>query len=124
MNATAPPTPPGPQPPPRPHARRPLRRDRSHRMLGGVAAGIARTYGLDVVLVRVLWVIAGFLWIGIPAYVVAWIAIPDESGDNSFAEERPRDAGMLLALALIGIGVLIFFQHIVPGGWAVGGRLA
>jgi phage shock protein PspC (stress-responsive transcriptional regulator) len=123
MNATAPPTPPGPQPPP-PHARRPLRRDRSHRMLGGVAAGIARTYGLDIVLVRVLWVIAGFLWIGIPAYVVAWIAIPGDSDDGSFADERPRDAGMIVALALIGVGVLIFFQHIVPGGWAVGGRLA
>ena len=47
----------------------------AHRVLGGVAAGIARTYGIDVSLVRVLWVIAGVFWIGIPAYVVAWIAI-------------------------------------------------
>src|SRR5262249_25200242 len=69
MNATAPPEPPAPQAPPH----RVLRRDRSNRVLGGVAAGIARTYGVDVVLVRGIWVIAAVFWVGIPAYVIAWI---------------------------------------------------
>jgi phage shock protein PspC (stress-responsive transcriptional regulator)/predicted membrane protein len=112
--------PPGPpQPPPAP-PRRQLRRDRANRVLGGVAAGIARTYGIDVTLVRVLWIIAAIAWIGIPAYVVAWIAIPPD--DGSPADERPRDIGLLAGLALIGIGVLIAANHFVPGGLRFGGR--
>jgi hypothetical protein len=69
-----------------------------------VAAGIARTYGIDVSLVRVLWIIAGVFWIGIPAYVVAWIAIAPGDGDDCDADQ-PRDFGLLAALALIGIGI-------------------
>ena len=122
MDATAPsspPVPPGPpQPPPAPPRR--LRRDRRHRVLGGVAAGIARTYGIDVTLVRVLWIIAAIAWIGIPAYVVAWIALPPD--DGAPADERPRDIGLLVGLALVGIGVLIAGNHLLPGGFHFGGR--
>jgi phage shock protein PspC (stress-responsive transcriptional regulator)/predicted membrane protein len=113
-----PPMPPSPPAPPPPRHRR-LRRDRSHRVLGGVAAGIAETYGLDVLLVRVLWIIAAIAWIGIPAYVVAWIAIP--AGDGEGGEvDTPRDFGMLIALALIGIGVLVAVDQVLPGAWHAG----
>src|SRR3954453_23619487 len=114
-----PPGPPGPPQPPAAPPRRALRRDRANRILGGVAAGIARTYGLDVTLVRVLWIIAAIAWIGIPAYVVAWIAIPPDDGR---ADERPRDIGLLAGLALVGIGVLIAANRFVPDGLRVGGR--
>jgi phage shock protein PspC (stress-responsive transcriptional regulator)/predicted membrane protein len=97
-----------------------LRRDRANRVLGGVAAGIARTYGIDVTLVRVLWIIAAIAWIGIPAYVVAWIAIPPD--DGSSAEERPRDIGLLVGLALVGAGALIAANHLVPQSLRMGGR--
>jgi len=66
-------------------------------MLGGVAAGIARTYGIDVLLVRVLFVVAGVLWIGVPAYVIAWIAIAPDDGPPVFTPGR-RDPKMILAL--------------------------
>jgi phage shock protein PspC (stress-responsive transcriptional regulator) len=81
-----------------------------------VAAGIARTYGIDVSLVRVLWIIAGVFWIGIPAYVVAWIAIAPGDGDDS-DEDHPRDFGLLAALALIGIGVAIALGRWLPDGF-------
>jgi phage shock protein PspC (stress-responsive transcriptional regulator)/predicted membrane protein len=123
MDASAPPAPPvppgPPQPPPAP-PRQHLRRDRANRVLGGVAAGIARTYGIDVTLVRVLWIIAAIAWIGIPAYVVAWIAIPPD--DGSLADERPRDIGLLAGLALIFIGVCIAANYLLPGGFLFGGR--
>ena len=118
---TPPPSPPippsAPVPPPPRHRR--LRRDRSHRVLGGVAAGIAETYGLDVLLVRVLWIIAAIAWIGIPAYVVAWIAIPAGDGEGHDVD-TPRDFGMLIALALIGIGVLVAVDQVLPGAWHAG----
>lgn len=119
MTATAPPPPPAPtppQPPFSPHRR--LRRDRSNRLLGGVASGIARTYGIDVTLVRVLWVVAAIAWIGIPAYVIAWIALPpgnDTVGDDQ--AEGPRDLGLLAGLALVGIGVLIAADQVLPSGF-------
>jgi phage shock protein PspC (stress-responsive transcriptional regulator)/predicted membrane protein len=97
-----------------------LRRDRANRVLGGVAAGIARTYGIDVTLVRVLWIIAAIAWIGIPAYVVAWIAIPPDDGSST--EERPRDIGLLVGLALVGAGALIAANHLVPQSLRMGGR--
>jgi phage shock protein PspC (stress-responsive transcriptional regulator) len=96
-----------------------LRRDRKHRVLGGVASGIARTYGIDVVLVRVLWILAAVAWIGIPAYIVAWIAIPCGDGDDDGPYER-RDFGMVLALALIGIGLLVALHQLVPSAWRFG----
>ena len=117
--ATAPPPPPAaPTPPstPNPPSYKRLRRDREHRVLGGVAAGIARTYGIDIVVVRVLWVLAALVWIGIPAYVVAWIAIPPADGSAEHARhDRPRDLGMLIGLVLVGIGVLIASHQIFHG---------
>ena len=119
MNAppTAPLAPPPPPPPPPPlppfGSRRPLRRDRTNGMLGGVAAGIAKTYGLDVTLVRVLWVVAGVLWIGVPAYIVAWIAIAPADGPAERAT-RSRDTGMILGLVLVAIGIVVASARVLP----------
>ena len=111
-----------PSRPRRPRTRPPLRRDRSRRVLGGVAAGVARTLGVDVVIVRIVFVVAAFAWIGIPAYLVAWIAIPWDDGTSGLTHEEPRDIGLVVALALIGLGALIFVRHVIPGGWDFGGR--
>src|SRR5438874_8220071 len=122
MDMNAPPTvplPPPPPPPPPPfherpfRARRPLRRDRANGILGGVAAGVAETYGLDVTLVRVLWVVAGVLWIGVLAYIVAWIAIAPADGPVE-RPARSRDTGMLLGLALVAIGVIVASNRLLP----------
>lgn len=57
-----------------------LRRPRSGRIIGGVCAALARRFGWDVTLVRVLAVVS----ILIPgpqvlAYLIAWVIIPGES---------------------------------------------
>jgi phage shock protein PspC (stress-responsive transcriptional regulator) len=97
-----------------------LRRDRKHRMLGGVASGIAKTYGIDLALVRVLWILAAVAWIGIPAYIIAWIAIPSDDGTDDGEPYERRDFGMVLALALIGIGLLVALHQLVPSAWRFG----
>jgi phage shock protein PspC (stress-responsive transcriptional regulator)/predicted membrane protein len=84
-------------------------------MLGGVAAGIARTYGIDVTLVRVLFVIAGVLWIGVPAYIVAWIAIAPADGPVAPSDRR-RDPKMIMGLALVALGALIAGDRVLPNG--------
>lgn len=59
----------------------PLRRSRSNRMIGGVVAGLARYFGLDVSLARVLYVLLSIMsaaFPGVLVYIVMWILIPEE----------------------------------------------
>lgn len=50
------------------------------RVLGGVCAGIAEYFQVDPVLVRLLWVIFTLIsmGLGIVAYIIAWIIVPEE----------------------------------------------
>lgn len=59
---------------------RPLLRTRQGRAIAGVCAGLARTYGWDIHLVRVLAVVAALFSGGLVAvaYLAAWVGIPEE----------------------------------------------
>ena len=62
-----------------PSLKAPLRRSRSGRMIAGVVAGLARYFGLDPTLARVLYVVASIIsaaFPGILVYVVLWVIIP------------------------------------------------
>jgi phage shock protein C len=57
-----------------------LRRARDDKQIAGVCAGLARYFGLDVTLVRVLMVCLTF-WppgVGLILYIVCWIVVPQE----------------------------------------------
>ncbi|MCL2656964.1 MAG: PspC domain-containing protein [Betaproteobacteria bacterium] len=59
-----------------------LRRSRSDRWLGGVCGGIAKVSGIESWVWRLLWVVmACFAGVGILAYILCWIFVPDE--DNT-----------------------------------------
>ena len=59
-----------------PHARK-LYRDPDHVVFGGVCSGLAAYFGLDIVLVRVLFIAAIFLGaFGFPLYIILWLVIP------------------------------------------------
>jgi phage shock protein C len=49
--------------------------------LGGVCAGFARYLGVDVTLVRILWIVL-MVWplplFGLVSYIVAWIVMPKD----------------------------------------------
>ncbi len=58
--------------------RAPLRRPRE-RMIAGVCSAFARSFGLDVTLIRLAWVLSVLLaGTGLLAYVICWIVIPEE----------------------------------------------
>ena len=63
-----------------------LRRPFQDRMLAGVAAGVARYFGVDVMIIRiafaVLTVVGGA---GIPLYLAGLLLLPDEGSDQSIA---------------------------------------
>lgn len=58
-----------------------LSRPRDDRKLAGVCAGFARYLGSDVTLVRVLAVILAFcpIGLGVIAYLVSWIIMPNDA---------------------------------------------
>jgi phage shock protein C len=50
-------------------------------MIAGVCAGLAPHFGLDVTLVRVLYVVVSILSVAFPGilvYIVLWLVIPEE----------------------------------------------
>jgi len=60
-------------------ARKRLVRPRAGRKVAGVCMGIAEYFDLDITLVRLVWLIASFMTgIGLLAYPIAWIVIPEE----------------------------------------------
>jgi phage shock protein C len=57
-----------------------LTRSRSQGVIGGVCAGLAEYFGVDVVLIRLLFVIlsiVGAIIGGVIVYVAAWIIMPE-----------------------------------------------
>src|SRR6185437_15383487 len=66
-------TPPGPRPEPRP-----LRRSTNDRIISGVAGGLGEYFGVDAVIFRVLFAVLSFFGgVGLLAYGVAWLFIPE-----------------------------------------------
>jgi phage shock protein PspC (stress-responsive transcriptional regulator) len=63
-----------------------IRRSYEDRMLGGVAGGLARYFGVDAMIVRIAFVaLTVFGGAGIPLYLAALLLIPDEGSDQSIA---------------------------------------
>lgn len=65
-----------------------LQRSSEHRMLAGVAGGLADYFDVDPTLVRVGFVVLSFLGgLAVPLYLAGWLLIPAEGADLSVAEE-------------------------------------
>ena len=65
-----------------------LRRPVDGRLLGGVAAGIARYLGTDVNIVRLVFVALACLGgAALPLYVAGWLLIPEDGADQSIVGE-------------------------------------
>ena len=57
----------------------PLLRPREGKMIAGVCAALARRFGMDPTLMRVLWVIALCCFgAGLLTYLILWVVIPSE----------------------------------------------
>jgi signal transduction histidine kinase len=98
-----------------------LRRDRAHGVVAGVCAGIAKRAGVDVVLVRIVFVALAFAGgLGIVLYLLLWAFVPVEGAPGrSIALPRIHGrgaievgvgAGLLLLSALLtlrGLGIWV-----------------
>jgi len=58
----------------------PLRRSKSDRIIAGVVGGLAKHFGMDPTLARVIYVVGSILsaaFPGILVYVLLWLIIPE-----------------------------------------------
>ena len=92
--------------------RPPLRRSSDDRVISGVCGGLARTLGVDPIIVRVIVAILAILGgTGIAAYIIAWILIPDDAGSSAFQRTREGNGRftqflLVAVLAIAGISLL------------------
>ena len=72
-----------------------LVRTREGRLLAGVCSGIAEYVGIDVTVVRLVFVVLGVVTfgLGVLIYLAGWIVIPEEGEDQSIAENMLKKTG-------------------------------
>ena len=122
------PGPAGPEPiPPRPEGPPPsagsggprvVRRSRSDRVVAGVCGGVGRYLGVDPVLLRIAFIILALAnGLGVIAYVVAWVAIPEERPGQPAApvsEPRRETGRLVLGGSLVVLGLVLLLDRLAP----------
>jgi phage shock protein PspC (stress-responsive transcriptional regulator) len=97
-----------------------LRRSRSHRMLAGVAGGVAERFDVDVSLVRVAFVVLACAWgAGALLYIAMWALVPSVPrgpGDLDESDRTAEPTPSWLAFLLLA-GVLCFGLLVVTSWW-------
>ena len=104
-----------------------LQRDIQNKVIGGVCAGLANYFDIDVALVRVLFAIAFLAFsAGFWLYLVLWIVMPagvrtgsvDENGSFVMPEQtsapRKSRGNVVFGLILIAIGSIALLDRYVP----------
>jgi phage shock protein C len=54
-----------------------LYRSRTDRKIGGVCGGIGEYFGIDPILIRLIWILFAISGGGFIAYLIAWLVIPE-----------------------------------------------
>ena len=102
-----------------------LVRSRSDRIIAGVCGGLARYFGVDSTVIRLIFVIGAFLkGITVLIYIVLAFIMPEDtnSGDegDKVRDVIGRSSGdsetrrKLLAYLLIIIGAFVFLEDLIP----------
>jgi phage shock protein PspC (stress-responsive transcriptional regulator) len=91
-----------------PTAPRLLRRRADDRVIGGVASGIGDFLNVDPLLIRIAFVgLMVFGGLGLLLYVGGWLLIPEETGNDSIAEQLLDRTGLTTRRFLLGMLFLI-----------------
>lgn len=97
-----------------------LMRSKTDKIIGGVCGGLGDYLEIDPVIIRIVWLVLFFVGgVGLLAYIVAWIIIPEEGEspydekDENQVKKKPTDenGGKLIGgIILIVIGVLFLID--------------
>lgn len=94
-----------------------LMRAKKGRMLGGVAAGLAQASGLDVTVVRICIGATMLSGLGIAAYILMCIVVPEEKPKRGqVIEPAPENTARIIRFTLVALAVLSALNQI-GGFW-------
>ena len=74
-----------------------MRFTRRDGIIGGVASGLSRDLQIDVILLRIFWIVALCFGVGLLAYIMLWIAFP--KADDPTLGNRKRVLGVCWKVA-------------------------
>ncbi len=72
-----------------------LFRSRKEKVIGGVCGGVAEYFGIDPIIIRIIFVVLLIgKGVGLLAYIIMWIAIPEEPLEHYYARfKQPFGSG-------------------------------
>jgi phage shock protein PspC (stress-responsive transcriptional regulator) len=93
-----------------------------HKMLGGVAAGLAHYLEVDPLVVRIGFVVLAILWgTGVLLYLAAWLLIPADDSDRAVVQDlletRPRRRSLFALVIGTIIAVVALSNLFSSGPW-------
>jgi signal transduction histidine kinase len=104
-----------------PRDRGPLRRSTEDRLAGGIAAGLSKRTGIDVMVIRIALVVGTLLTGGFIAflYVVAWLLVPAAGAEHNIASKAMTDKrGIALAVGLASLLIVVLpLVRVLRLGW-------
>lgn len=92
-----------------------LYRSRRNRIIGGVAGGIAEYFGIDPIIIRILFVVFAFSGFGIIAYIAALILVPERPEGESIPQvpaSVSNEVSLILGLVLVGLGIWFLLSNL------------
>jgi phage shock protein C len=98
-------------------APRRLRRSRKDRVLFGVCGGLGRYLNIDPVVLRIITVALIFAGVGVVAYIIAWLVIPEadeDEPDSPAGPTSPSKAAVVMGASLVALGVLLLARTMLP----------
>ncbi len=106
-----------------------LYRSRRQRILGGVAGGLGEYFGVDPVIIRLIWlVLILFGGVGFLGYLIAWIIIPieekvvTESSETAPSENVPRrryGSQVFFGIVLVILGIVLLLHQNWDLWWTI-----
>lgn len=99
-----------------------LYRSTGNKVIAGVCSGVAEYFEIDPTIVRIIWLLSIIPGIGIIAYIICWLAMPEktpanyisvsesEGGSEQYGVDKDRSK-RILGIALIIIGCLFLLER-------------
>lgn len=84
-----------------------LYRDKSKQIIAGVCSGMAEYFSVDVVLIRLIWLLLAFSGIGIIAYIIAAVIIPAHNSTGN-GQDEVTNIDLMPKQKHIGIILVVF----------------
>ena len=92
-----------------------LYRSKKNSVIAGVCGGLGEYFNIDPVIFRIIAVILVLAeGIGLLAYIIAWIAIPQREDQEGAVEKRSEAHKYLPGLILVVVGLIFLLNNIFP----------